>query len=123
MGEIEEFEEFTKMLQHHMPHVEVATDTDTLRDYAVDGILPRLVAIPTTVEEAARVVEFMRGRHLTLIPRGGGSRMNLGGLAERIDVMLVTTRLTHLLEHEAPDLTCHVEAGITLAQLQAQLAM
>jgi glycolate oxidase FAD binding subunit len=36
--------------------------------------------------------------------------------------MLITTRLTHLLEHEAPDLTCHVEAGITLAQLQQQLA-
>lgn len=119
MGEIEEL---AKSLQHYMPQVKVAMDTDTLRNYAVDGILPRLVAIPTTVEEATQVVKLTREHHLTLLPRGGGSRMNLGGLAKHIDVMLVTTQLTHLLEHEAPDLTCHVETGITLAQLQAQLA-
>src|SRR5436190_2868988 len=48
--------------------------------------------------------------------------MSIGGLPERIDVLLETNRLTRLLEHEAPDLTCHVEAGLTLAALQAQLA-
>jgi glycolate oxidase FAD binding subunit len=119
MGEIEAL---TNALQQQVPHVEVATDTDTLRDYTVDGILPRLVVTPTTVEETAQIVELAHQHHLTLLPRGGGSRMNLGELAERIDVMLVTTQMTRLLEHEVPDLTCHVEAGITLAQLQAQLA-
>jgi glycolate oxidase FAD binding subunit len=48
--------------------------------------------------------------------------MSVGGLPERIDVLLETNRLTRLLEHEAPDLTCHVETGLTLAALQAQLA-
>ncbi len=43
-------------------------------------------------------------------------------LPEHIDVLLETGRLARLLEHEAPDLTCHVEAGITLADLQAHLA-
>src|SRR5207302_4035321 len=46
----------------------------------------------------------------------------LGGIPERFDVLLETTKLTRLLEHEAPDLTCHVEAGITLAEFQAKLA-
>ncbi len=119
MGEIEAF---ANAVQEELPYVEMTTDAEILRDYTVDGILPRLIVTPTTVTEAARVVEVTQQHHLTLLPRGGGSRMNLGGLAEQIDVMLITTRLTHLLEHEAPDLTCHVEAGITLAQLQLQLA-
>jgi glycolate oxidase FAD binding subunit len=119
MGEIEAL---ANVLQQQMPHVKVAIDTDTLRDYAVDGILPRLVVTPTTVEDAAQIVKLTHQHHLTLLPRGGGSRMNLGGLAEQIDVLLVTTQMTRLLEHEGPDLTCHVEAGATLAHLQAQLA-
>jgi glycolate oxidase FAD binding subunit len=48
--------------------------------------------------------------------------MNLGGLPERIDVLIETHKLNRLLEHEGPDLTCQVEAGITLAALQEQLA-
>lgn len=119
MGEIEVL---ANALQQQIPHAEIVTDTEILRNYAVDGILPRLIVTPTTVTEATRVIELTRQHHLTLLPRGGGSRTNLGGLTEQIDVMLITTRLTRLLEHETPDLTCHVEAGITLAQLQQQLA-
>ncbi len=48
--------------------------------------------------------------------------MSLGAPPERIDVLLETNQLTRLLEHEAPDLTCQIEAGLTLAALQAQLA-
>jgi glycolate oxidase FAD binding subunit len=117
-----EIEVLANELQQQMSHVEIVTDTEVLRNYAVDGILPRLIVTPTTVTEAAQVIEFTQQHHLTLFPRGGGSRTNLGGLAEQIDVMLITTRLARLLEHEAPDLTCHVEAGVTLAQLQQQLA-
>ncbi len=36
--------------------------------------------------------------------------------------MIETNQLDRLLEHEGPDLTCHVQAGITLASLQKQLA-
>jgi len=37
-------------------------------------------------------------------------------------MLIETNKLTRLLEHEAPDLTCQVEAGITLADLQKLLA-
>ncbi|MFQ5425934.1 MAG: FAD-binding oxidoreductase [Gaiellales bacterium] len=38
------------------------------------------------------------------------------------DVVLSTDRLSRLIEHEAGDLTCVVEAGIRLSELQARLA-
>jgi glycolate oxidase FAD binding subunit len=109
-------------LQQTLPPARLITDLDTLRGYPIDGLLPGLVAIPNTVEEAAQVVAAVHERQLTIMVRGGGSQMNLGGLAERIDVLLQTRQLDSLLEHEGPDLTCHVQAGITLATLQEHLS-
>jgi glycolate oxidase FAD binding subunit len=119
MGEIETF---IAAIQQYTPEAQVTSEADSLRNYVVDGLLPRVVVTPTAVEQVAQIVALTSQHGLSLLPRGGGSRINVGGLPERIDVLLETGRLTRLLEHEAPDLTCHVEAGLTLAALQAQLA-
>lgn len=119
MGEIETF---TAAIQQYTPEAQITSEADSLRNYVVDGLLPRVVVTPTAVEQIAQIVALTSQHGLSLLPRGGGSRINVGGLPERIDVLLETGRLTRLLEHEAPDLTCHVEAGLTLAALQAQLA-
>lgn len=117
-----EIDAFVKAIQANAATIQVSSEADTLRDYAVDGLLPLLVVTPGTVDEVAQVVALANQHGLTLLARGGGSRMNVGGLPEQIDVLLETNKLTHLLEYEAPDLTCHAEAGLTLAALQLQLA-
>ena len=119
MGDIETF---SAAVQHYVPAALVTSQADALRNYAVDGLLPRVVVAPETVEQVAQIVALTNQHDLSLLTRGGGSSITIGGLPERIDVLLETQRLTRLLEHEAPDLTCHVEAGLTLAALQAQLA-
>ncbi|MHB8596972.1 MAG: FAD-binding oxidoreductase [Ktedonobacteraceae bacterium] len=113
---------FVKAIQANAATIQVSSEADTVRDYAVDGLLPLIVVTPDTVEEVAQVVALANQHGLTVLARGGGSRMNVGGLPEQIDVLLETNRLTRLLEYEAPDLTCHIEAGLTLAALQSQLA-
>jgi len=118
-----EIDAFTEAIQATASTIQISGEADTVRDYAVDGFLPLLVVTPDTVEEVALVVALANQHGLTLLARGGGSRMNVGGLPGQIDVLLETSKLTHLLEYEAPDLTCHVEAGLTLAALQAQLAL
>ena len=117
-----EIESFATTLQQHSTTIRTISDPDELRTYAVDGVLPRFVIIPETVEQVSQAVALANQQGLTVITRGGGSRLNLGGIPERLDVLIETTKLTRLLEHEAPDLTCHVEAGITLAALKAKLA-
>jgi glycolate oxidase FAD binding subunit len=117
-----EIETFATTLQQYSSTLRIVGDSDELRNYAIDGLLPRLAVIPETVEQVAQIVALANQHGLTLLTRGGGSRINLGGIPEQFDILLETTKLTRLLEHEAPDLTCHVEAGITLAALQAQLA-
>jgi glycolate oxidase FAD binding subunit len=117
-----EIETFATSLQHYCSAIPTISGLDELRNYAVDGLLPRLVVIPETVEQVSHIVALANQQDFTLLTRGQGSRLNLGGIPERFDILLETTKLTRLLEHEAPDLTCHVEAGITLGALQAKLA-
>jgi glycolate oxidase FAD binding subunit len=113
---------FLDALQQQVPAVFTSAEVETLRQYAVDGIQPLLVTTPSTVEEVSEVVGLANRHHLKVLAHGSGWHMNLGGLPDHIDILLSTHKLTHILEHEAPDMTCHVEAGITLASLQTQLA-
>lgn len=117
-----DLDSFVAGVRQHLPTMAITSDPDALRDYTIDGVLPRVVATPHTKEEVAQVIALANEHGLTLIARGGGSRLNLGGIPGRVDILLETHKLDRLIEHEAPDLTCHVEAGITLAALQAQLA-
>lgn len=115
-------ESFAADVREHLPAVSITSDPLQLRDYTIDGVMPRLVATPSRREEAAQLVALANQHGLTLLARGGGSRFSLGGILGQVDVLLETYMMTRLIEHEAPDLTCHVEAGITLAALQNQLA-
>jgi glycolate oxidase FAD binding subunit len=117
-----DFAAFVDTLQHYVPSTQVTDDSNILRNYSIDGMLPRLLVTPMEVDTVAQIVAFANQHALTILARGGGSRMNLGGLAERIDILIETNQMAHLLEHEGPDLTCHVEAGMTLAALQKELA-
>jgi glycolate oxidase FAD binding subunit len=116
------FELFINELQQRISQAGILTDVNILQNYTVDDVAPHAVITPTTVEEAALTVALANKHHLSLLPRGGGVQMCLGGIPEQFDILLLTNKLDRLLEHEAPDLTCHVEAGITLAALQTQLA-
>src|SRR5690348_156943 len=117
-----EIETFLADLREHMPSLQSTHEPEALSNYTIDGVLPRLVVAPDSKEQVAQIITLVNQHGLTLLARGGGSRMNLGGIPEQVDVVLETQRMTRLLEHEAPDLTCHVETGITFAALQARLA-
>ncbi len=116
-----EIETFAASLLQYTPAIQIVSDPDELLNYAVDGVLPRLTVIPERVEQVAQIVALANQQGLTLLTRGGGSRINLGGISPPFDILIETIKLNRLLEHEVPDLTCHVEAGITLASFQAQL--
>ncbi len=117
-----EIETFVAAVQQRLPSMPLTSSPDALRDYTIDGILPRIVVTPGDKGEVAQVVALAGQVGISLLARGGGSRMSLGSIPERVDLLLETHTMTRLLEYEAPDLTCHAEAGITLAALQEHLA-
>ncbi len=89
--------------------------------YVVDGYRPRAVISPTCVREIQAVLRFAAKRGLSVIPAGSGTKLGIGNLPRRVDVVLTTARLNSVVEYEPADLTVTVEAGIRLRELQTVL--
>ena len=87
----------------------------------VAGRAPEAVVAPANLDELRELVAERDGR--TLVPVGAGTQLALGG-APREPFALVDVRgaLAGEVEHEPADLTAVAPAGVTLGELDAQLA-
>jgi glycolate oxidase FAD binding subunit len=99
------------------PHVRTAGDGD-----AVGGVVPRLVVTPADESEVASVLSTATSRGLAVVARGGGTKLGWGSPPERCDVVLSTSRLAGIVDHEPADLVCVVRAGTPLGVVQDTLA-
>lgn len=90
-------------------------------DYAIDGLLPGYAFRPETREEAAALLAAADGARQCVVPQGARTALRLGRPLAAYDVALDTTGLDRLVAYEPEDLTVTVEAGMTLARLQAVL--
>ena len=89
---------------------------------AVDGARPRLVAEPASAEALAATLAWASAEGLTVLVRGGGTKLDWGGVAGPIDLMLSTGGLNAVVEHRHGDLTATLEAGATLGHVNTTLA-
>jgi glycolate oxidase FAD binding subunit len=96
------------------------TQATRLREYAVDGLIPRVVVWPDTVEQVAVVLHWAQGEKLALVPRGSGTKIGPGGMGKRLDIVLSTSRLTQISEYDAANFTLTAGAGTKFSQV-AQL--
>jgi glycolate oxidase FAD binding subunit len=101
---------------------DVTSAPPSLVDFAVDGVLPRVAISPSDVEQIGEVLKFADAERLAVVPRGSGTQMHIGNPPSRADVVLSTTRLNRIIEHDADNLTVIAEAGVTLPSLQTALA-
>jgi glycolate oxidase FAD binding subunit len=81
-----------------------------------------VVVFPSDPEEVKEIVKFAGHNHLTLTPRGNGTK-NSWGMGDLSDIHLSLVRLNRIIEHPWQDLTCTVQAGCTWAKLQGKLAV
>jgi glycolate oxidase FAD binding subunit len=56
------------------------------------------------------------------VPRGNGTKMATGGMPRKLDLVLSMLRINRITEHDVPNLSLSVEAGITLEAVQQKLA-
>jgi glycolate oxidase FAD binding subunit len=97
-------------------------DPAALASAAVDGVAPRWVAAPTTLEQVAGVIALAREERLAVVPRGSGTALEQGHPATRVDLVVDLRRLDAVVEHNPDDLTITVQAGTTAGALAARLA-
>jgi len=91
------------------------------RRLGVDDLLPAKIMHPGDADDAARGLRLCDLTPAAVVVWGGGTQMRLGAPPRRYDVAFSTERMTRMLEYEPADLTCRVEAGMRLSDLQATL--
>lgn len=89
--------------------------------YVFEGRMPRAVVFPGSLEEAGQIVALAAEEGIPILPWGGGTKMALGAPPPDAALVVATRRLNRVVEHEPGDLTATVQAGITMAALQAAL--
>ncbi len=83
---------------------------------------PSCIVYPQTTEQLAAVITQAHHHKWRVLPCGSGSKLNWGGLAKNVDVVVSTERINQLVEHAVGDLTVTVEAGMKFCDLQPTLA-
>jgi glycolate oxidase FAD binding subunit len=100
----------------------VIEDPEKLKSLAVEGVIPRVLVSPGTIDETSKVVAYACAEKLAVIPIGNGTKMGLGGIPKQADILLSTRRLNRYTDYDIANLTLGVECGVTLAEAQAKLA-
>ncbi|HLG56953.1 MAG TPA: FAD-binding oxidoreductase [Vicinamibacterales bacterium] len=101
--------------------VEASTREGSAAD-AIDGVVPRQIVEPDTASGLAATLQRASRDRLVTVLRGGGTKLGWGRQPRPIDLLVSTARLNSLLVHRHGDLTATVHAGVTLAQLNRELA-
>ena len=89
---------------------------------AIDGVLPRIVVEPPTADAIADTLGWASRDKLSVVIRGGATKLDWGTPPRAVDVVLSTARMRSVLAHRHGDLTATVEAGATLAAVNRELA-
>lgn len=84
--------------------------------------LPSHIVFPRTQAELAAVIATANQQQWRLLICGQASKLHWGGLTQQIDLVVCTQFLNRVVAHATGDLTVTVEAGLSLATLQSQLA-
>jgi glycolate oxidase FAD binding subunit len=100
----------------------VIEDSDRLKAYAIDGKKPKMVISPGTIDEVSKVVAHANQQHLAILLKGNGTKMEMGGIPKKMDIVLSTGRLNRITDRDCENLTLSAESGITLSEVQKSLA-
>ena len=99
------------------------TSAEDLRSYMYDGgvdrALPVAAVLPGSTAEVAAVVRLCRDHGVPFVPRGAGTGLSGGAIAEAGAVVVSTARLRRILEIDVPNRLAVVEPGVVNADISA----
>ncbi len=84
-------------------------------------VLPDGVAFIETTEEASRLLALCHAHRVPVVPFGAGTSLEGHVTPVRGGISLDLARMTAVLQVNAPDMDCRVQAGVTRQQLNAHL--
>ena len=87
----------------------------------VTPVLPDGVAFLHTTEEASRLLALCHAHRVPVVPFGNGTSLEGHVTPVRGGLSLDLTQMNAVLQVNAPDMDCRVQAGVTRQQLNAHL--
>ena len=97
-------------------------DSGRLVDYAIGPFTPVAAVRPADADGVAEVMAWAQRSGVAVYSAGGRTLAQLGNVPTRPGIALDLTGLNRLIDFQPADLTVQVEAGMTIAQLDAELA-
>jgi glycolate oxidase FAD binding subunit len=89
---------------------------------SIDGVAPRETIEPASADDVAATLASASKQRLSVVIRGGGTKMGWGRSPASVDIVLSTKRLNALVAHEHADLTATIQAGARLDDVNRALA-
>ncbi len=83
---------------------------------------PAAIAYPDTTEALSQVMTLASQNRWRVLAMGQASKLGWGGLAEGIELVVSTAKLSQVVEHAVGDFTVTVQPGVKLTDLRSQLA-
>jgi glycolate oxidase FAD binding subunit len=92
--------------------VQAAQESDS-----VDSIQPQIVAAPRDEAAALALVSWCGRELVALVPRGGGTKIEIGARPGALQLLLSSRHLNSVFDHDTGNATVTAGAGITLSAL------
>lgn len=102
--------------------LDVVRDANRLDRYAIDERLPTVAVRAESLVDIERALVAASTESLAVATVGGRTMLGLGMPPSRCDMALDLSQMSRVVDYEPDDFTISVQAGMTLAQLQQQLA-
>ena len=111
-------DQLTQGLAAEVGAATVVIEQSALVSHIVDGMQPAIVCSPAAAEQIAAALRVCAEAEAAVIPWGGGTAMQIGNRPRALDVVMKTSRLDRVIEHDGANLTATVQSGIALTALQ-----
>jgi glycolate oxidase len=97
---VKNFEEIINELRGLLGQESVTVEPDGLSRFRVDHLTPQAVVFPKNTRQVSDVVQLAHANNLGLIPWGSGTQMTMGNPPKRLDLVLSTSRMNHIIDVE-----------------------
>ncbi len=111
-------------LRTALPDLRVITDTADIEPYRRDETefvpfgRPLAAVFPTSTEEVSTIVALAATRHVSLVPRGGGSGLSGGANAVDGCLVMAMTAMDRIIEIDPDNLLVVTQPGVITADLE-----
>jgi glycolate oxidase len=116
-----------KELQHICGENGVMTSEVDRQNYSYDAAvleptIPAAVVRPNNKEAIGKVISLCNGSGIPVTVRGAGTNLSGGTIPDKNGIVLLTNRMTRIIELNETDMYVRVEPGVVTADLAAQVA-